>query len=323
MRMKLLAIAAFAAVPILAPAQMPHPALLVLNKEGSLATIDPVTKKVIGVVRTGDSPHEVAASADGKLALASNYGSQTPGDSLSLIDLTTQKELHRVDLGPLRRPHGVTFSGGKFYFTAESNKVIASYDPAANKVDWILGTGLAGTHMVELSKDQRQIYTANIGSDSICIMEAAGVGNWNSTVIPVGKGPEGFDISPDGKQLWAANSRDGSVSIIDVATKRVVYTFNIKTKRSNRLKFTPDGRLALISDLDSGELVVLERETRKDLKRINIGKGLAGILVTPDSSRAYCAATGDNNVGVIDLKKLELVDRIQTGNGPDGMAWIR
>src|SRR5262249_52140897 len=130
-------------------------------------------------------------------------------------------------------------------------------------------------------------------------------------------------VAPDGKQLWAANSRDGSVSVIDLATKKVIHTFNIQTKRSNRLKFTPDGRLALVSDLDAGELVVLERTTRQDLKRVKVGKGLAGILITPDSSRAYCAATGDNNVAVVDLKTFEIVDRLQTGVQPDGMAWIK
>jgi YVTN family beta-propeller protein len=138
----------------------------------------------------------------------------------------------------------------------------------------------------------------------------------------VGQGPEGFDVSPDGKQLWTAHSRDGGVSIIDLATKKVINTFNVQTKRSNRLKFTPDGRLILISDLDAGELLVLEHATRKELKRIKVGRGLAGILVTPDSATAYAAATGDNNVGIIDLKRLELAGRLETGVGPDGMAWI-
>jgi YVTN family beta-propeller protein len=173
-----------------------------------------------------------------------------------------------------------------------------------------------------LSKDQRQIYTANIGSDSICIIDAAGVGNWNNAVIPVGKGPEGFDITPDGKQLWAANSRDGSVSIIDLYTKRVVSTFSVQTKRSNRLKFTPDGRLVLISDLDAGDLLVLEHATKKEVKRLKLGRQPAGILVTPDSSRAYVAVTGDDNVVAIDLKSLEIADRLKTGRGPDGMAWV-
>src|SRR5206468_996198 len=115
----------------------------------------------------------------------------------------------------------------------------------------------------------------------------------------------------------------GRVSIIDIYTKKLVHTFSVQTKRSNRLKFTPDGRLVLISDLEAGELVVLERATRKELKRIKLGRQPAGILIEPDSSRAYVAVTGDDNVAVIDLKSLDLAARIQTGKGPDGMAWVK
>jgi YVTN family beta-propeller protein len=307
-----------------AAAQMPSPALLVLNKEGTLATVDPATRKVVGVVRTGESPHEVVASSDGKLAFVSNYGTgSAPGSTISVIDLAQQKEIHRVDLGTLRRPHGLAFSGGKLYFTAETNKIIGRYDPAANQIDWLLGTGQDTTHMVQLSRDGSVIFTANIGSDSISMIEPAGVMNWSETVIPVGKGPEGFDITPDGKQLWAANSRSGNISVIDIATKRVIHTFGVQTKRSNRLKFSPDGRLVLISDLDAGDVLILERETRKELKRMKLGKQPAGILITPDSASAYVAVTGDDDVAVIDLKTLDLADRIKTGTGPDGMAWVK
>ena len=47
-----------------------------------------------------------------------------------------------------------------------------------------------------------------------------------------------------------------------------------------------------------------------------------GIVVTPDGTRAYVAVAGDNEVAVIDLKTAKVVDRIATGIGPDGMAWV-
>lgn len=304
-------------------AQTHSPALLVLNKEGTLAVVDPSTRKVVGRVNTGEQPHEVAVSSDGKLAFVSNYGGSTPGNSLSVIDLAAMKELHRVDLGALRRPHGLAFAGGKLYFTAETNKLIARYDPVANQVDWLLGTGQNTTHMVWVKPDATQMFTANIGSDSITIVERSGEQNWNETVVAVGKGPEGFDVTPDGKQLWTANSRDGSISVIDLATRKLLHSFNVQTKRSNRLKFTPDGKLVLITDLDTGDLLVLDRATRKELKRVNLGHEPAGILVEPSGARAYVAVTGDDCVAVVDLKTFDLQARIQTGKGPDGMAWVK
>jgi DNA-binding beta-propeller fold protein YncE len=231
--------------------------------------------------------------------------------------------LHRVDLGPLSRPHGLDFAAGKLYFTCEANKVVGRYDPAANLVDWILGTGQNTTHMVRVGSGLDHIYTANIGSDSISIFSRQGAADWTQTVVPVGKGPEGFDLTPDGKELWAANSRDGGISVVNLEEKRVVRTFRIGTKRSNRLKFTPDGKLALITDLDAGELVIYERATLRQLKRIPLGRQPAGILVEPGGARVYVAVTGDNFVAIIDLKSLELAGRIQPGSGPDGMAWRR
>src|SRR5580693_459209 len=298
--------------------------LLVLNKEGNVAIVDPKSQTVLGRAPTGDGPHEVVATTDGKLAVASNYGTgQNPGHTLSVIDIATRKEIHRVDVAPLEQPHGLFAADGKVYFTAEKNKIIARYDPATNRVDWMLGTGQDRTHMVALSKDRNLIFTTNVNSGTITIFDRAGnPPDWRATVVKVGPGAEGFDLSPDEKQLWTANAGDGTVSIVDIAKKETVETFPVGSKRSNRLKFAPNGKTALISDLTSGEVIVVDVASRKVVKRLSVGRGVAGILITPDGSRAYAAATGDNWVAVIDLKTLEVSGKIQTGTGPDGMDWI-
>lgn len=306
-------------------AQAPGPRLVVLNKEdATLVTVDPASGKVLARVPTGEAPHEVAVSEDGKTAFVGNYGAQTPGSTISIVDLTAMKETRRLDVSPLRRPHGVFFRSGALYFTAEANRIVARYDPASNAIDWMLGTGQAGTHMVWVNRDATRMYTCNIASDSMTIIErGANAATWNETVVPVGKGPEGFDVSPDGRELWAAHSRDGGVSILDLEQKKVVQTLALQTKRSNRLKFTPDGRLVLITDLDAGELLVLDAASRQVTKRIPLGKSVEGILMQPDGARAYVAVNGENYIAVIDLKTLTVAGRIETGQGPDGMAWLK
>jgi YVTN family beta-propeller protein len=297
--------------------------LLVLNKDGTVAIDDPVTQKVLGRATTGEGPHEIVSAGNG-LAVVSNYGG---GRTLSVIDLKSRKEIHRVDVSPLSRPHGLAAFGNKVYFTAEGSRNIGRYDPASNRVDWTFPTGQDGTHMVVLSKDGAKIFTSNIGSGSISVFERSGSEqpgeDWHGTTVKVGDGPEGFDLSPDGKQIWAANSGDGTVSIIDVASKQVVATINAGTKRSNRLKFTPDSKRVLISDFSTGDLIVVETAARKVVKRLKIASSIAGILVSPDGAHAYVAATYDNFVAVLDLRSLEVSGRIMTGNGPDGMDWIQ
>ena len=310
----------------LTAAQVPSPALLVLEKnDKSLAIVDPATLKVTGRMPAGQDPHEIVASEDGEYAYISNYGAfQNPQHTLSVADLSQQKALPAVDLGALRAPHGLDIVGGKVYFTAEGSKVIGRYNPSTHQIDWVLGIGQNRTHMLLVSIDESRIFTSNVNSDTIGILDRDKNGDasgWVETYIPVGKGPEGFDVSPDGKELWAANTHDGTVSVIDVADRKVVQTFDIHTKFANRVKFTPDGRMVLISDLGTGDLVALDAASRKEVKRLTLGHGVAGILIAPDGSRAYVAVSPDSQVAVVDLKNLAVIGRISTGKGPDGMAW--
>lgn len=310
--------------------KMPKPALVVLSKGAAeLEIVDPGTLKVVGKAGVGTMPHEVAVSDDGKFALVTNYGPHMDGTNLSVVDLDAMKEIHRVnltnlkgpddqDFGSLTGPHGVEFFAGKFYFTAEGAKKIARYDAVKNRVDWEHEIGQNRTHMLVIAKTTLTIYTANVNSDSVTVVAPSPA---TDILIAVGKGPEGIDVSPDEKEVWAANSGDGTVSIIDTATKKVVATVDVETKHSNRVKFTPDGKLALISDIGSGELVVVNAGTRKVVKRLKLGSSAEGILIRPDGAVAYVAVSGDDKVDVVDLKNLEVTDSIQTGKDPDGMAW--
>ena len=164
------------------------------------------------------------------MAFASNYGTgPAPGHTISMIDIASQKELRRIDVAPLSRPHGLAFAGGKLYFTAEANKKIARYDPAADKIDWQFETGQTTTHMVLPTKDAADDLHVEHRRPTACRrFEQGAGGTWTQTVIPVGKGPEGIDLSPNGREVWSAHSRDGGVSIIDVATKKVVQTIDAR-----------------------------------------------------------------------------------------------
>jgi YVTN family beta-propeller protein len=222
----------------------------------------------------------------------------------------------------LNRPHGLAFAKGALYFTAEANKAIARYDPAADKIDWKFETGQDGTHMVLVARDATIIFTSNIASDSLSEIEQAPGGAWKQTIIPVGKGPEGIELSPDGREVWSAHSRDGGVSVVDVASRKVTGTIDVGTKRSNRIKLTPDGKYALISDLDAGDLVVLDVAARKTIRRVPLGRMPEGILIPPGGSRVFVAVNGDNHIAVIEIGTWQIASRIQTGKRPDGMAWI-
>ena len=313
-----------ACAAVLAAAETPSTALLVLNKkENTLAIVDPATLKVVAKVPTGATPHEVAASPDGKFAFVSNYGPHGDGNSISVIDLVAQKET-RVDLGDLHGIHGIAAWDDKAIFAAERAGLLGRYDPAERKVDWKIELNQGAPHMVVINSDASLMATSNMRSDTISILERApGGAAWTQAVVAVGKRPEAIEISPDGKEIWTATFGDSAVSIIDIAARKVKQTFDSHTQRANRLRITPDGKYALLSDLAAGELVIFNAPGRKEIKRLKLGTDVEGILIEPSGKRAFVAITADDRVAVLDLHTLNIATRFSPGPGtnPDGMAW--
>ena len=127
----------------IASAQTPAPGrLLVLLRDASaLAIVDPVSGTVLGRVPTGRDPHEVTASADGRLAFVASMV-----DGISVIDLAAQEEIRRVDPGPGSQTHDVLFAGDKVYFTIEGYKSIGRYDPDSVERDRLDARDRPGRH---------------------------------------------------------------------------------------------------------------------------------------------------------------------------------
>jgi len=323
----------FAATGCAAQATPPRSLLALSKSDHILAIIDPLTLKVIARVPVGSDPHEVIASADGKTAYVSIYGGGSLHE-LSVVDLVGQKPLPTIDTRPLMGPHGLTFADGKVWFTAEGAKAVGRYDPATGKFDWAMGTGQDRTHMIYVTGNGKNVYTTNVSAGTVSILidsllkpVASPMGfmppvhqDWVQTVIPVAKGSEGFDVSPDGRELWTAGADEGTISIIDIAAKKLTGKIEAKVVGANRLKFTPDGKRVLVTSLQTGDLFIYDVASHQELKRLNTGHGAAGILVDDDGSRAFIGCTGDNYVAVINLKTLEVTGHVDI-RGADGLAW--
>jgi DNA-binding beta-propeller fold protein YncE len=322
--------AALVAVPGVPRVVTAAPRLLVVNKaEATLAVIDVERMSVLGKVPTGNGPHEV--TSDGTLAFVANYGTgPEPGNSVSVIDLATMTERNRIELGAHLRPHGIICRQGGVWITTESSRCVHRYDVASGRLDWANGTGQDLSHMVAVAPDAKKIYTANIASHSVTVFQRPqnALAPWKLTQVKVGQGPEGIDVSPDGREVWTAHRVDGGVSVIDAAGDSVLQTLTGVCKVPIRVKFTPDGRKVLITDVGSlqepqpGQLVVLDAAQRKEIGRLQLGMGPIGIAPAPDSRRAFVAVVQEGKVVAIDLERMVVTGSVQTGEGPDGLWWV-
>lgn len=316
------------AITLLAgPAPASSGTLIVLDKAGAAAQLVSLkTGKVEATLPTGAGPHEVAVSPDGKTAVITNYGEQTPGSSLTVIDVAARKVAATLELPGYSRPHGLVFlpGGRSVAVTVEQQKAVLVVDLAEGKVRHPVETGKDGSHMVVLAPDGKRAYVTNVGSGSLSVLDLDGkkaIGH-----VTTAPGAEGLDVSPDGKEIWVANNKANSISIVDAGSLAVRKTFSCPAFPL-RVKFLPGGKQVLVSATMSGELVVLDREGTV-LKRLPLADSDSsenpvpiGILVHPGGKLAYVALAQAGRIVVLDVEKSTIVGAIAVGGHPDGLGW--
>ncbi len=147
-----------------------HSIILVISKnDRTLSFIDPLQIKEFGRIPIPGGPHELAVSADNRLAYLANYyqADEKLGHSNSVIDIAARKEIRKIELGALEMLHGIVETGGKLYFTSEHTRTVARYNTMTDSVDWIRGTGQSLTHIPVVSPDGKRLYATNMNSDSV------------------------------------------------------------------------------------------------------------------------------------------------------------
>ena len=294
--------------------------VLMLNKsDDTVAFVDPGSLEILGTAPTGVGPHEVAVERTGRYAYVANYGRQSPGGSLSVIDVRARKEVEKIDLGSNCRPHGLAFSPSdqELWVTCEEDQLVIVVDPRERKVLRTIDTGQNVTHMIVLTPDGRKAFTANIGSDTVTVIDTK---SGKVDQIEVGGGPEGIAITPDGKELWVAHRTDGDLSIISTRTNEILETVEAGNFPI-RIKITPNGRFAMVSNAEGGDVAVFDTKSREIIKRIRIGEAPIGVLISPDGKQAFIASTGADKVSVVDLESWEVTGTVKPGKEPDGLGW--
>ena len=312
--------------------------LIVLNKAaGSATLIDRATGKELATLPTATGPHEVAVSPDGKLAVGAEYGGGRgqDGKSLVVMDLVARKVLKTIDLGAYRRPHGIEFlPGGKqLAVTAERNRALLIVNLADGKIVAAIDTGQAASHMVALSPQSGRAYVANIGPGSITVIDLKA--RKRLKIIKTDRGAEGIAVKPGGGEVWVTNRAAGNVSVVSEETLEVVATLPCPGFPI-RVKFTPDGKRALVSCAFAGEVAIFDVKARRVVKRLKVaaegqeqkgnmfrrrGPLPIGIVVAADGKQAFVACGGIDSLVVIDMVKLEIANRFKTGREPDGLAY--
>jgi YVTN family beta-propeller protein len=263
--------------------------LWVLNDKGdSLTKIDPVTGKK-GITVPVRDPYNMYYTPDGKYAIVVAEAQRR----LDFRDPETMKLKDSVKV-PCRGVDHMDFSAdGRFLIAScEFSGVLLKVDVAKHKV---LGTlpihKGAMPQDVKTSPDGKVFYAADMMSDGVWMIEPEKFQKIG--FIPTGKGAHGLYPSRDSKYLYVSNRGEGSVSVIDFTTRKVVKKWEFPGKGSPDMGgVSADGKVFWLSGRYNAEVYAIDTSDGHLLARIPVGKGPHGLCVYPQPGRYSLGHTG-------------------------------
>jgi YVTN family beta-propeller protein len=302
-------------------------AVIVHKWDNSVGFYDSNSGEQLAKVDVGVKPHEMALSADRRLAYITNYGvnsyteQEEGGNSISILDLVRREKVGEIELGKFHRPHGIELGrSGRLYVTCDFPPSLLVIDPARRAVlrEYAVGQNLP--HMLMITRDEKKAYTSNSGSGTVTAIDL-GAGKVIRH-IDIGGVPMGMAMSKDERILYAANRTGNRVAVIDLRRYEVSGWIEIQGQPV-RAGLTPDGRNLIVTLIESGEVAVIDASSRLVRRRIRTGANSEGIGIDPSGRFGYVSAQGENKVVKFSLKDLRPLLEIKTAARPDPIAIIK
>jgi YVTN family beta-propeller protein len=300
------------------------------SKSNTVDVIDPRTYRIVGHFRVGGLPQHVVPSYDLKTLWVNNDTGNSltpidprtgrPGRPVAVEDpynlyftpdgrfaMVMAERLRRIDFRDahtMRLVHSMAvpcaginhadFSADGRYFIAscEFSGQLIKVDTAAQRLIGVLPLARGSMPQdVKLAPDGRIFYVADMAINGL--WEIDGRSFRKLGVLPTGKGVHGLYVSRDSRYLYASNRGEGTISVIALATRRVVHKWVLPGGGSPDMGgVSADGKTLWLSGRYDGVVYAIDTTTGRQIARIKVGAGPHGLCVYPQPGRYSLGHTG-------------------------------
>jgi YVTN family beta-propeller protein len=263
--------------------------LYVTNDDSnSLTAIDPRTGKELRTIPV-DDPYNMYFTPDGRYAIV-------VAERLRRLDFRDAHsfKLHKsLSVAMCKGVDHLDFSADGSYLVAscEFSGRMIEVDVKRERVIGQLALPRAGAmpQDVKLSPDGRVFYVADMASDGV--WELSGTPFRRIGFLATGKGAHGLYPSRDARRLYITNRGEGSISVLDFATRRLVAKWQIGGS-PDMGGVSADGSVLWLTGRWNGRLYAISTRTGKLLASIPVGAGPHGACVWPQPGRYSLGHTG-------------------------------
>jgi DNA-binding beta-propeller fold protein YncE len=305
---KLVAVALFVTVALPAKAQTGVLVIAYMD-ESKVVLVDGASYKTLATLEAGKNPHEVRVSPDKRRAYVA------AGKTITAVDLKNRKVKATFDLGSYSA-HDIRVSrdGRRIWAACARTQAVLEMDSETGKILKTYKTEQEGSWFVEVTPDERKLYTPNLEGKSVSVIDRA---TGRVKVIRFEHPVYGIDITPDGREVWVSG-RD--LAVIDTTADEVVATVKASESDTGRIRITPDGQRVVVALLKT--LAVFDAKTRRLINETALPASPKVLALSSDGRRAFLTNPGDNSVSVVDIVAARPLGNFHTGRRPDGIGWV-
>lgn len=238
--------------------------------------------KLTRTLDSGQDPESFDVSRDGKTLYVSNEETA----QASVVDVASGKVGARIAVGG--EPEGVTLrpDGKQVWVTSEADGLVFVVDTRTHKVVAKVAVP-PRPRVVLFAPDGKRAYVSSENGAAVTVVDAHGAKVIGSIAIsnegvtgPLGARPMGLAISADGKTLFVANGRGGTISIVDTATRKVTRTVAKVGARPWGLALAPDGKTLYSANGPSNDVSVIDVGAGKVVTKIPACRGPWGLALS-------------------------------------------
>lgn len=314
--------------------------VLVSNEDsGDVSLIDSGTFTVVGRVAVGKRPRGLRAASDGKLAYVALSGSAKGGphvdestlpppdraaDGIGVVDLAARRLLRVLPGGA--DPEAFDLVGGRLFVSNEDTAQASIIRERDGTVETTLSVG-AEPEGVTASPDGKFVYVTSEAAGEVDVIDVAE--RRIVARVPVGSRPRSVAFQPDGSRAYVTNELDASVTVIQAETHQPLQTVRLPPAHGGArpkpmgIVIASNGEHAYVTTGRAQGVLELELRGNTVTRALSdVGARPWGIGLTSDGRHLYVANGPSHDVSVIDVAAWKVIERIQVGRSPWGIATV-
>jgi len=286
-----------------------------LSATDSVILLDARTLERVAALRVGRNPHEIVASPDGRRAYIANAGAT----SITVIEVvpsprvvTTWQLRDSVSVHDL----AVSGDGQTLWAVSGAQKVLLEIEVSTGRERNRFDLKEPGGWMIETGGPDGALVIANLEGGAVTLVDP---GSGWQTVVRATEGEIDASATLDRRELWSVNSQNGNLSVFDASNGKLLRQMRIAATAS-RVRFTRDGRRALIPSTSASSLTAVDVKTGRRISVLQVPQEPKVIALDLSSRHAYLSHPKVGIVSLVDLSNMSVLHTAWVGNAPDGVA---